>query len=231
MDELYGNPTKPKEKRVDKHNFVRQGMLEEFPLLNQIAIAIFTGATSVVLNGEEVPTQRMAGGTIVGLDYKGIRYVEQNPTKGSSYALRARDGAKIIWVMQNPGGYIGRIDNSVVWKDPRHVKPNTAEPVPGKTTVINMKDAPIGWKQDPRFVYIGRRHYAEQLPCSKWCNPLQLRTREPQEREDNLRQFRENFEISTLRQRVGELKGKALVCYCAPKPCHGDILAAAANAI
>jgi hypothetical protein len=32
-----------------------------------------------------------------------------------------------------------------------------------------------------------------------------------------------------LLAQLGELKGKDLVCYCAPKACHGDILLRLAN--
>jgi len=229
MDEIYGRPNEPKEKRVDKHGFTRQGRLEDFPMLNKIANAIFQKSAHVDLDGERVYTKPMANNSIVGLDHKGVRYVEQNPASGSPYALRARDGDKIIWVMQNPGGYIGRIDNGVVWKDPKYVKAPAVQPIAGKTTVIHIRDAPPGWKRDDRFVYIGRRNFAENLEQSKWHNPTPLRTREPQEREENLHQFIENFEISALRQQVGELKGKVLVCYCKPKACHGDVLAGAAN--
>jgi hypothetical protein len=228
MDEMYGERNEPKEKRVDKHGFIRQGMLEEYPILNQIANAIFSPtAKHVDLNGERVYLKQMANNTIKGLDYKGLRYVEQNPASGSPYALKAQAGEKIIWVIQ--GSYIGRIENGVVWKDPKHVSKPNNQPVAGRTTVIHIKDAPSGWKLDKRYVYIGRRNFSEELMKSKWHNPTPLVTREPQEREENLRQFTENFEISTLRQEVGELKGKVLVCYCKPQACHGDVLAAAAN--
>ena len=229
MDEVYGNRHEPKEKRVDKHGFTRQGRLEEFPILKRIAHGIFQGEAWVELGGERVYTKRMANNTITGLDYKGVRYVEQNPASGSQYALRARNGEQIIWVILNKGGYIGRIENGLVFKDPAHVKKPANQPVPGRTTVIHIKDAPAGWKTDDRYLYIGRRNFAEDLLQSKWHNPTPLRTQEPQEREDNLREFSENFEISALRQHAGELKGKVLVCYCAPLPCHGNILAAAAN--
>jgi len=229
LDEMFGDRDEIKEKRVDKHGFVRQGRLEEFPILQKIANAIFQNQASVELNGERVYTKRMANNTISGLDHKGIRYVEQNPASGSPYGLRAREGEKIIWVILNKGGYIGRIQNDIVFKDPKHVGQPANQPVPGRTTVIHIRDAPSGWKTDDRYVYIGRRNFAENLLRSKWCNPVSLRTQEPQEREDNLEQFSENFEISTLRQQVGELKGKVLVCYCNPKACHGDVLAAAAN--
>jgi hypothetical protein len=170
----------------------------------------------------------MASGTITGFKHKGLLYLEQNPAKDSPYGKRANAGEKIIWILF-AGAYIGRIDNGVVWKDPNFVKPTIAQPLDGKTIVIHIKDAPGNWKRNPQYVYIGRRNFAENLPRSKWCNPVSLRTREDQEREENLRQFNENFEISALRQQVGELKGKILVCYCHPQLCHGHTLAAAAN--
>ena len=229
IDEIYGRSYEPKEKRVDKHGFTRQGRLEDFPMLKRIANAIFQAEAWIELGGERVYTKRMANNTITGLDYQGVRYVEQNPASGSQYAMRARDGEQIIWVILNKGGYIGRIENGVVWKDPAHVKPPANQPIPGRATVIHIKDAPAGWKKDARYIYIGRRNFAEELQQSKWHNPTPLRTQEPQERDDNLREFSENFEISALRQQAGELKGKVLVCYCKPKACHGDVLAAAAN--
>ena len=33
-----------------------------------------------------------------------------------------------------------------------------------------------------------------------------------------------------IKKHVGELKGKRLGCWCAPLPCHGDVLAAMADA-
>lgn len=229
-DEIYGPPDEPKEKRVDKHGFIRQGALDEFPTLKRIANAVFQGDASVELGGERVYTKRMANGTITGLDHKGIRYVEQNPESGSSYALRAKSGEQIMWVMRTGGGYIGRVENGIVWRHPDHIKPTNHQPDTSKTVVIHIKDAPVGWKTNSKYVYIGRRNFAESLKGSKWENSVSLRTRDPQERERNIDQFAENFEISTLRQQAGELKGKILVCYCKPKACHGDVLAAAANA-
>lgn len=230
FDEIFHPNDSTREKRVDKHGFIRQGRLEEFPVLNHIANAIFAGRNFVELDGERIYTKRMANGTITGLDHKGVRYVEQNPASGSPYAMRARQGERIMWVMRQNGGYIGRVDNGVVWKDPDHIKPVNHQPDTSKTVVIHIKDAPPLWKKNERYVYIGRRNFAEDLTRSKWCNPVSLRTKEPQERDLNLEQFAENFEIATLRQQVGELKGKILVCYCKPLACHGDVLAAAANA-
>ena len=36
-------------------------------------------------------------------------------------------------------------------------------------------------------------------------------------------------EGTPLIEKLAELHGKTLGCYCAPKPCHGDVLAAAAE--
>ncbi len=236
LDEIYGSAQEDepiKEKRVDRHGFVKQGRLEDFPTLNRIANAVFQASAFIEIDGKRVYTRPMANNTITGLDHKGVRYVEQNPASGSTYGAKARNGEKIIWIMRNPGGYIGRIENGVVWKDPQHVKVASSQPVSGRTTVIHIRDAPANWKTDPRYVYIGRRNFAENLPASKWANPIPLRTQETQEREDNIRQFSENFEISALRPQAGELKGKVLVCYCKsrsqPKACHGDVLAGVAN--
>lgn len=47
-------------------------------------------------------------------------------------------------------------------------------------------------------------------------------------REENIRRFREYFANrietdSEFRQRVLALRGKRLGCFCAPRPCHGDV--------
>jgi hypothetical protein len=51
-----------------------------------------------------------------------------------------------------------------------------------------------------------------------------------QDRERVIAQFEQYLLNSPdLLAQVGELKGKDLVCYCAPKACHGDILLRLAN--
>ena len=69
-------------------------------------------------------------------------------------------------------------------------------------------------------VYIGRP--------SKWGNPFTMNGE--QDRERVIAQFEQYLLNSpNLLAQVGELKGKGLVCYCAPKACHGDILLRLAN--
>lgn len=76
-------------------------------------------------------------------------------------------------------------------------------------------------KRAPYDVYIGRP--------SKWGNPYRL-IRES-EREAILVRYREwlNTQPELLEAVYQELRGKVLGCWCAPKLCHGDILAEIAN--
>lgn len=84
-----------------------------------------------------------------------------------------------------------------------------------KTTVASMSDP-----HTDRDVYIGRP--------SIWGNPYSVTKK--RSRAEAIRMFEEYLLGNTpLLQRVQELKGKRLICYCAPKACHGDVLARLAN--
>lgn len=64
-------------------------------------------------------------------------------------------------------------------------------------------------------VYIGR--------ASKWGNPFPISRR--QSREEVIRRFEDYIRQNpALMATLPELRGKRLVCHCAPKPCHGDVL-------
>jgi hypothetical protein len=73
----------------------------------------------------------------------------------------------------------------------------------------------------PGAVYIGRP--------TVWGNPFPL-TKETT-REEVLEQYKQYlFRDAALRERARqELKGKDLVCWCAPHLCHGDVLLQIAN--
>lgn len=74
------------------------------------------------------------------------------------------------------------------------------------------KDAP------PDAVYVGRP--------SKWGNLFKIGV--DGTREECIRLYA--LQVSTVHhQIVAALKGKDLVCWCAPKPCHADILLEIAN--
>jgi len=86
--------------------------------------------------------------------------------------------------------------------------------------VINIRDAPKGWRDDPSYVYIGR---AGRGMDGYFGNPF------PGSGGSSLPKYREYF-LSRLgsdpefKRRVLELDGKTLVCFCKPSPCHGDVI-------
>lgn len=80
------------------------------------------------------------------------------------------------------------------------------------TTVINKYHGNI--PEDA--VYIGRG--------SKWGNPFRIGP--DGSRDGVIQKYRDYIQARPdLLNSLDELKGKALVCFCKPKPCHGDILA------
>lgn len=68
-------------------------------------------------------------------------------------------------------------------------------------------------------VYIGRP--------SKWGNPFQINPRVGRNRTECIQLYREFVERNPwlIEKIKKELKGKILGCWCAPLPCHGDVLA------
>ena len=110
-----------------------------------------------------------------------------------------------------------------------------------ETTVVNVKVAYIRpkytnlyeWCQDKNNVYIGRARVifidGVRYPYqdSPFCNPFKIG--KDGEREDVLNKYRQHL-IKMLNEgtitidQLLELKGKNLGCWCAPEPCHGDIL-------
>ena len=75
-------------------------------------------------------------------------------------------------------------------------------------------------------VYIGRP--------SKWGNPFShlpstIALYKVSSREEAISKFRECLDEEDIQLIKKELKGKHLVCFCAPKACHGDVLLEIAN--
>lgn len=57
---------------------------------------------------------------LVAVDHDHRRYIEQNPKTQSIYAQKARDGVRIVWVIDtHTGDFIGRIEDGVVWMKER----------------------------------------------------------------------------------------------------------------
>lgn len=85
---------------------------------------------------------------------------------------------------------------------------------PDHTTVVH--------RDEPHDVYIGRP--------SKWGNPF--REGVDGTREEVITKFAAWIRTQPdLLNEIHTLKGKRLGCWCAPKPCHGDVLANLANRI
>ncbi|OGS39983.1 MAG: hypothetical protein A3K77_01380 [Euryarchaeota archaeon RBG_13_31_8] len=90
-----------------------------------------------------------------------------------------------------------------------------------KIKVVHVKrcSPPFG---QPGDVYIGRASYG--FPNSKWGNPFPLKNES--ERMDVINKYEKYLFESGLINDIGELSNaKRLGCWCAPKPCHGDVLA------
>jgi hypothetical protein len=80
-----------------------------------------------------------------------------------------------------------------------------------------------GWRKPENAVYVGRP--------TRWGNPYSI---EEYGREEAMRRFRLLFEghrdVEYPVERVTELRGKDLGCWCPPeKACHADILIEMAN--
>jgi hypothetical protein len=87
-------------------------------------------------------------------------------------------------------------------------------------TVINLTHEPR-----PAFdVYIGRAQFCgqEYFEPSPWANPFSWRKLG---RQEAIRRYEERLlNTPELLERLPELEGKVLGCWCAPRPCHGHVL-------
>jgi hypothetical protein len=98
--------------------------------------------------------------------------------------------------------------------------------------VLNVRHLPGFTERQPIIppgaVYIGRRNARYRLPASKWANPFSIR------RETDREAVIETYERwlqqePHLMAALHELSGLDIVCWCAPLPCHGDVLLRLAN--
>jgi len=96
----------------------------------------------------------------------------------------------------------------------------------GETVIVSMRGEGhpnlIRWaKSEGLFVRIDRN--------SDWGNPFEM----PGDgnREAVIASYAAHYlpHKPSLLTRIGELRGKALGCWCAPEPCHGDVLKARAG--
>ena len=84
----------------------------------------------------------------------------------------------------------------------------------------------LGGVLPPFSIYIGNKNTQYNLEKSKYANPFYL---ESWSRKKKIEMF-EKWLLSELengsitKSELANLFGKDLVCFCSPKPCHGDIL-------
>ena len=82
----------------------------------------------------------------------------------------------------------------------------------------------------PGAVYVGRamRRAGYALPESKWANPFKIGRAGT--RAEVIARYRAWIaQQPALRAALPELRGKDLVCWCAPEPCHAEVLLDLAN--
>lgn len=84
--------------------------------------------------------------------------------------------------------------------------------MPDKTIVVHFKKHPYN-------IYIGRP--------GPWGNPFEIGL--DGTREEVIEKYRVSLTPQMKTKIKRELCGKVLGCWCAPKPCHGDVLAEIAN--
>lgn len=97
------------------------------------------------------------------------------------------------------------------------------------TKVENIRNLTGSWELEARYVYIGRAGHGHD---GYFGNPFELKQEADRERVyqqyvDYLKARVRNDE--TFRRSVKALSGKTLVCFCAPKRCHGNALAIMAD--
>lgn len=89
-----------------------------------------------------------------------------------------------------------------------------------------MRETTVVHNQVDDFdIYIGREVPEFGLPASKWGNPFVMADESDLERARAIDEYRAWVQQQPeLMGSLGELRGKRLACWCAPKPCHGHVL-------
>lgn len=94
----------------------------------------------------------------------------------------------------------------------------------------NRQTRVVHCKHNPYDVYIGRGRDPKTGVRGPWGNPFVIGC--DGDRAEVIERYeRYLLESPGLLARLYELKGKTLGCWCAPQPCHGDVLARHADAL
>jgi hypothetical protein len=156
---------------------------------------------------------------------------ENSPIGETNTAEKQSTSYRLVRGSEN---HIADMDNMVAeMGKPDEPTYQESQTVAQQTTVVNFKDVKAHWNtetqtwDDPDYVYVGRanRHY--NIPQSEWHNPYRVEDATPTQ--SAIDQFRSHL-FNLLKdnpdaiERLVLLKGKKLVCWCRPDPCHGDVL-------
>ncbi len=102
----------------------------------------------------------------------------------------------------------------------------------GQATVVNVrKNGPhqhlVPWLEDEGLLtYVGHAGARHAWPQSDFASPFVKEAKT--DRDAMVAHYEEWLDEQpelTRRLREGELSGRGLGCWCAPKPCHADVLA------
>ncbi len=91
--------------------------------------------------------------------------------------------------------------------------------------VVNIRDLPGDWEHDTNIVYIGRRGRGHD---GYFGNPFRIQPGTP--RGSSIQKYSNYFygrieQDPEFKAAIHNLKGKTLACFCAPLPCHGNVIA------
>jgi hypothetical protein len=101
--------------------------------------------------------------------------------------------------------------------------------------VLNVRHLP-GFQErrpiiPPGAVYIGRKNARYGLMASKWANQFRAAIHTHAGHAPAAASYERWLQSEHhLMEALHELRGLDLVCWCAPLPCHGDVLLRLANA-
>ncbi|MFX0045447.1 MAG: hypothetical protein ACFE8Z_06340 [Candidatus Hermodarchaeota archaeon] len=70
--------------------------------------AIFGGQESVEIGDETYPVEKTSKSNLLSVRIDPLFFVEQNPSKSSKWAEKAREGHRIMWVMKGRS-YLARV--------------------------------------------------------------------------------------------------------------------------
>jgi activating signal cointegrator 1 len=192
----------------------------------EIEICLHEPFRSVLANhGIMDPTKQLPKGAALGV----VQYMGAEPTEEIREGLGAHERAfgnysnkRFAWRLQK----LYTFDKPITVRGEQGIF-SVQIPIDNGdsiASVVNFRDVKDQWDMVEQwwnntvYVYCGRANKTYNLPESIWHNPFKG--------EGAIERFREYIlQKPELLARLKELRGKILVCWCKPDPCHCDVLA------